>query len=72
MASVTLRQYYDELKRHDWWYEMSDDNSKFEAGDKQQRRLDRLKTTSPEHRSLYYAMTLYHKHGEGNEPTRPE
>ena len=72
MASVTLRQYYDDLKRHDWWHEMSDDNSKFERGDKEQRRLDRLKNTSPEHRSLYFAMMLYYKHNEGNEPKRPE
>lgn len=71
MADISLKQYYDELRLHDWWFEMSDDNSKFEAGYKKQQRLDRLKNTSPEHRSLYFAMMRYYKHNEGDAPKRP-
>jgi hypothetical protein len=72
MADKSLKRYYDDLLHHDWWYEMSDDNSKFERGDKEQRRLDRMKNESPEHRSLYFAMMRYCKHNEGEKPTRPE
>lgn len=71
MAGMTLQEFHDALKRHDWWYEMSDDNSKFEAGAKQQRRLDRAKNESSAHRSLYYAMIKFYKHNEGERPERP-
>jgi hypothetical protein len=70
--AVTLAEFHDALARHDWWYEMSDDNSKWERGDKEHRRLDRLKNSSPAHRSLYYAMIKFYKHGEDDKPERPQ
>lgn len=68
---MTLQEFYDALFRLDWWYEMSDDNSKFEAGSKEYRRLERHKNTTPEHRSLWFTMMRWRKHGEGGPVERP-
>lgn len=57
--------------QHDWWYEMSDDNSKFEAGDKEHRRLVRISRISHSHRNLFHKMMTWRKHGEGKQPERP-
>lgn len=68
---MTLQEFYDALFRHDWWHEMSDDNAKFERGAKEQRRLERIKNTTPEHRSLWFAMMRWRKHNEGGPVERP-
>jgi hypothetical protein len=69
--ATPLATYYDALATHDWWYEMSDDNSKFVAGDREHKRLERISRESPDHKKLWHAMMIYRKHGEGDAPARP-
>lgn len=69
---MTLQEFYDACSRHDWWHEMSDDNSKFEAGAARHRRLESISRQSPEHKKVWHACMLFFKHGEGERPERPQ
>lgn len=68
---MELGAYYDACAKHDWWHEMSDDNSKFQKGADEHRRLERISRQSPEHKKVWHACMLYFKHGEGVRPERP-
>ena len=68
---MNLGEYYDECAAHDWWHEMSDDNSVFERGAARHRRLESISRQSPEHKKVWHQTMLYFKHNEGACPERP-
>lgn len=50
---VDVTKYEDALKKHDWYYIMSEDPSVFESGRFNHNRLVRLTVQSEEHRKLF-------------------
>jgi hypothetical protein len=54
---VTVEQYREMLKRHDWFYQYADDFRAWNAGHDNHIKLLKLAETSPEHSSLYLETT---------------
>lgn len=50
---TTLQEYWDQLNRHDWYYEYSDDHSVWQRGGAELGRLKALSDLTPEHRALW-------------------
>ncbi len=56
---MELRDYYDELEKHDWFYEMTEDHRVWQLGNRASARIARISKESPEHEAL---RSAYHKH----------
>jgi hypothetical protein len=53
---ISLSDFYSQLQRHDWFYNFSDDNRVFRAGDADAKRLKQVATSNgPEYISLLEA-----------------
>lgn len=46
---MNIEQYKQELNRHDWWYDYSDDHKAWKRGQANWERLRELSKESPEH-----------------------
>jgi hypothetical protein len=69
---IALHLFYDDLLRHDWQHEKSDDHSVWQKGQSEQFRLEDLAKTSPEHQALFRAVEKYHLGPSGTDkPDRP-
>lgn len=57
------------LNVHDWWFEFTSDQAKYEAGRDRQKQLEDL---SVKHQAFQEAFSAYHelKFGEGSETYR--
>jgi hypothetical protein len=55
METVSLKDFDTMLKRHDWYYPMSDDYGVYRHGQSEQDRLKGIARTSPEHQELMTA-----------------
>ena len=75
---TTLPEYWDMLKAHDWYYQMSDDFRVWHRGDRNYSRLKTIAEESPEHHDLLMAFGSYYFNGTpmGNNnlklPERPD
>lgn len=49
----TLREYWNMLASHDWYYEYSDDHSVWRRGSSAESTLRMHAAQSPEHKALY-------------------
>jgi len=61
---MTLQKFYKELEKHDWYYEMSDDNSVWRTGKESYYRLQDLAQESPSHCKLFLDYKEYMFSGE--------
>lgn len=70
---MTLAQFYDQLKRHDWYYQMSDDDSVWRRGAQNKLRLIDFAKTIKGGAELMSAFSAHYVvHGErGPLPERP-
>ena len=50
---MTLREFYDLLKKHDWYYDMSEDPKVVLTGRINRQKLIKLSRQSPEHEKLF-------------------
>lgn len=50
---MELQEYYEELGKHDWFYQYSDDHSVWRHGESARARLASIANQSPEHRALW-------------------
>jgi hypothetical protein len=53
METITLNEFEERLKNHDWRYNYSDDFSKWIRGDQEYKRLIRFASQSKEHEELF-------------------
>lgn len=60
MISQDLSAYYDALKSFDWGYEYSDDFEVWSRANEKRQELERLSSTSPEHKALW---DQFRRHG---------
>lgn len=51
--SIALKDYYQLLEQHDWFYDYSDQHSTWERGHKNQQTLERAAKLSPVHQRLF-------------------
>jgi hypothetical protein len=56
---MTLKEYYELLKKHDWFYQMSDDHYYFKLGMSERSKLRALAEQSDKHYSLYKKFAVY-------------
>lgn len=56
---MALASFYDDLMRHDWYYDRSDDHAVWRRGEDAAQRLQGLAKTSPEHQALYRQVQAY-------------
>ena len=56
---MTLREFYDLLKKHDWYYDMSEDPKVVLTGRINRQKLIKLSRQSPEHEKLFEEYRAY-------------
>ena len=61
---MTLREYWEELNQHDWYFEWSDDGSVWKRGSDDRKRLRQLSMLSNEHQDLYAGFHEHHFNGQ--------
>ena len=67
---MSLKEFYQLLKRHDWWYEMSDDHGVWRRGQDSLVHIRSIADTSLRHRALYEAYAHYMMR-DGEMPEEP-
>lgn len=67
---TALREFHEMLRRHDWWYMMSDDHSVWQRGSSAESRLISISKESDDHRELWDSWR-HHKIDGGPEPSQP-
>jgi hypothetical protein len=60
MENVTLREYWDLLNRHDWYYVMSDDSSAYYRGERSEDILSNFAKLSEAHAEMFNNFKGYH------------
>jgi hypothetical protein len=55
---ITLTEFYEMLRNHDWFHMMSDDSSIDTKGRIERQKLDEIAKQSPEHKEL---LENYHR-----------
>jgi len=74
---MKLTDFYDELSRHDWYYQFSDDYGVWQRGERDSARLTVISCESPRHGALMEAFTKHYYSGkpwgtpESPKPDRP-
>lgn len=58
---ITLKQYYQRLKNHDWYYPMADDMRAYRKGNAEYKELLGLSGETEEHGKLFDAFAAHHK-----------
>jgi len=61
---MNLPEFYDQLDRHDWYYEWSDDHGVWERGSSDANRLAQIAKESPVHQKLHNDFTEHKFSGE--------
>lgn len=75
---MTLTEFYDELDKHDWYYDWSDDGRVWDRGHANLSRLLNIAGESKAHQLLYDAFHAHHFSGapwktdKKPKPERPE
>ena len=66
---MTLKEYWDLLDAHDWFYEMGS-HARLQRGNAEAERINRVSEESPEHKNLYSDFRAYIWHDK-EKPERP-
>jgi len=61
---MSLQEFFDELEKHDWYYEYSDDQRVWDKGNTNSKRLSGISEESEEHKKLYKDYTNHMYSGE--------
>lgn len=65
MTTITLQEYYDQLSRHDWTFQYSDDHSVWRRGSSEESRLIRIYTDNgPAFKELFDGFKNHVFNGE--------
>lgn len=76
--SMTLPEFWDLLNKHDWLYQMSDDQRSYQKGKQEREELERYASLSPEHKELFMAFATWGQrmmpgqNPSAEKPERPE
>ena len=70
MDDNELKEYYQQLTRHDWFYEYSDDHSVWQRGSDKERQLMRDARKDKRAETLFEAYRNYMFKG-GDKPEAP-
>lgn len=68
---MSLKDYYQKLESHDWYYDYSDDYTVWSRGHRIHQQLKEISKLSKEHEQLYKEFVDYIFHG-GNDPRLEE
>lgn len=68
---MLLKEYYNLLDKHDWFYEYSDDFSVWSAGQNKRQKLLAIAKESDTHKQLYIAFEQY-KFNQAPKPKEPD
>ena len=68
---MPLSEYYDELMRHDWYFEMTDNHAHWQKEHAMRGRLRFDAEQSQEHMRLYKAVQAWKRGYTGEKPERP-
>lgn len=71
----SLKEYYEDLKAHDWFYHMSDDLRFYQKGQKEFRALVEISLYDVEYTKLFDAFEAHYRaiiQGKKNLPELPE
>jgi hypothetical protein len=60
---MNLKEFDNMLKNFDWYYQMSDDNRVWRAGESASARIREVTKTSAEHKELYEVWSKYYYSG---------
>lgn len=63
-AHMTLREFWDMLNRHDWYYQFSDDHRQWSEGNKNDSQIKLLSDISSDHKKLYEGFCKHYFGGE--------
>ncbi len=69
--TMTLTEYYDALRAHDWFYAYSDDGRAYRRGRAEATHLAQVAKQSPAHTQMYGEFSTW-RQDNGPEPVRPE
>lgn len=61
---MTAKEFIDSLVKFDWFYEMSDDNRVFKAGEAEKHKIILAIKTNPEFEPLYNNYARHKRNGE--------
>ena len=68
-----IKEFYNELENHDWFYHFSDDHGAWCAGVANENRLRKIAEESPEHKKLFYDFGKHYFSGESfGKPKAPK
>lgn len=76
--SMTLPEFWDLLDKHDWLYQMADDQRSYQKGKQEREELKRYASLSPEHEELFMAFAKWGQrlmpgqNPDVEKPVRPE
>ena len=68
--TTELKSFYTMLKRHDWYYDYSDDHRVWKEGRENYDRLHTISRESTEHKKLWLSFNNW-KSGHGELPNEP-
>lgn len=78
VTSMTLPEFWDLLNKHDWLYQMADDQRSYQKGKEEREELKRYASLSPEHEELFMAFAKWGQrlmpgqNPDVEKPVRPE
>lgn len=68
---MTTSEFFDECVRTDWFYEYSDDHSKWRRGEERMSRLKNLAKDNPEFQKILEAWWAYEYTEKDKRPAKP-
>ena len=70
---MTLLQFWDRLEAHDWYFEFSDDMSRWKHGTEDLEELEGISIISEAHREMYLEFEKHYSSGSEkvSKPARP-
>lgn len=77
---MTLQRFYEELERHDWYYELSDDHRVYMAGSDNGQRLEKIarlfgpkyETLLEDYKNYAYSGPIWNKPMGAKKPEKPK
>lgn len=61
---TSLKDFYNMLKKHDWYYAFSDDMRTYNSGESVKNKLKNITGESPEHKALYEGFENHYFSGK--------
>lgn len=60
MSNISLREYWELLNNHDWFYQWSDDHRVYQKGFRESQELSTLSIHGKDFQDLYQAFNDWH------------